>query len=140
LALSANDEDGSDSETATSTLDLTTDWVRYYVSLYVPEGLSPTNKITMNASITGTLATGVTVTLDNAQVEESYQPTEYFDGSMPADFGVVWGGTAHASKSFYYLAKNIKVPRAIRTLSDWIPKNTPWRLRTYAGLEGTSAL
>lgn len=140
MVLSASDEEGSDSETVTGDFNITTAWQRYYVSLYIPEDLSPTNKLTMVASLTGTLATGVTVTVDNAQVEEAYKPSEYFDGSMPADFGVVWGGTAHASKSFYYLAKNIKIPRLVKTLSDWVPKNTPWRVRSYSGLEGDSGI
>lgn len=138
LTLAANDESGPDSQNASEVVQLTTSWKRYQVTLYVPEGLSPSGTLTMTASLTGTL-TGQTVTIDNVQVEPGYQATEYFDGSMPADFGVIWGGTAHASKSFYYLAKNIKVPRLLLTLEDWVPKHIPWRLRTYGGLEGVSS-
>ena len=138
LTLAANDESGPDSQNASEIVELTTSWKRYQVSLYVPEGLSPSGTITMTASLTGTL-TGQTVTVDNVQVEPGFISTEYFDGSMPADFGVIWQGTAHASKSFYYLAKNIKIPRLLLTLEDWIPKHIPWRLRTYGGLEGISS-
>ena len=138
ITLGVTDETGSDAESAVQSCALTTDWQRFYTTVYVPIDFSPNDTITMTASISGTL-TGQTVTLDNAQVERGYQPSEYFDGSMPADYGVVWSGTAHASKSFYYTDKNIKIPRLLQTLDNWIPRHIPYRIRSYSGVEGSFA-
>ena len=138
ITLGVTDETGSDAESSVQSCDLTTDWKRFYTTLYVPIDFSPQDTITMTASVSGTL-TGQTVTLDNAQVERGYQPSEYFDGSMPADYGVVWSDTAHASKSFYYTDKNIKIPRLLQTLDNWIPRHIPYRIRSYSGVEGSFA-
>lgn len=138
ITLGVTDETGTDAESAVETCSLTTAWKRFYTTLYVPIGFSPQETITMTASVSGTL-TGQSVFLDSAQVERGYQPSEYFDGSMPADYGVVWSGTAHASRSFYYTDKNIKVPRLLQSLNDWIPRHIPYRIKSYAGLEGTYA-
>lgn len=138
VTLGVTDETGTDAESATEIVSLTTNWKRYYTTLYVPINFSPQNTITMTASISGTL-TGQTVSLDNAQVERGYAPSEYFDGSMPSDYGVVWSGTAHASKSFYYTDKNIKIPRLLLTLNEWVPRHIPYRIRSYAGVEGSFA-
>lgn len=138
ITLGVTDETGSEAESAVETISLTTDWKRYYTTLYIPIDFSPQDTITMTALVSGTLS-GQTVTLDNAQVERGYAPSEYFDGSMPADYGVVWSGTAHASKSFYYTDKNIKIPRLLLTLNEWVPRHIPYRIRSYAGLEGAFA-
>jgi len=138
ITLGVTDETGTDAESAVQTCNLTTDWQRFYTTVYIPIDFSPQNTITMTASVSGTL-TGQTVTLDNAQVERGYQPSEYFDGSMPSDYGVVWSGTAHASRSFYYTDKNIKIPRLLISLPDWIPRHIPYRIRSYAGVEGSYA-
>lgn len=138
ITLGVTDETGTDAESAVESCSLTTEWQRFYTDLYIPIDFSPQNTITMTASVSGTL-TGQTVTLDNAQVEKGYQPSEYFDGSMPADYGVVWSGTAHASRSFYYIDKNIKIPRLLQTLDNWIPRHIPYRIRSYAGVEGSFA-
>ena len=138
ITLGVTDETGTDAESAVQSCALTTDWKRFYTTVYVPIDFSPQDTITMTASVSGTL-TGQTVTLDNAQVERGYVPSEYFDGSMPADYGVVWSGTAHASKSFYYTDKNIKIPRLLQSLNDWVPRHIPYRIRSYSGVEGSFA-
>ncbi|NCA30675.1 MAG: hypothetical protein EBS93_08160 [Chitinophagia bacterium] len=76
--------------------------------------------------------------LDCIQFEKSPTATDYFDGSLPTDFGAVWEGTENNSYSHLYPNKPQKVQRLGKTLVDWIPANTFWRLRTYDGVEYTT--
>lgn len=138
LTLTASDDDGIDSDTNSKTINVTTDWARYYVSLYIPEGFSTSGNITLNLALTATL-TGQTINVDNIQVEQGFLPSDYFDGSLPAASGVFWGGTANASYSYYYQSRSAKMPRLVATLKDWIPYQAPYRIRSFQGLEGTSA-
>jgi hypothetical protein len=138
LALTASDDDGSDSETNSTALSVTTSWARYYTTLYIPEGLSTNGNITLNAALTATL-TGQTIWVDNVQVEEGFLPSDYFDGSLPSASGVFWSGTAHASYSYYYQSRSEKMPRVVATLKQWIPYEAPYRIRSVQGIEGTSA-
>jgi hypothetical protein len=138
LTLTASDDDGVDSETNSSTINVTTSWARYYTSLYIPEGLSTNGNITLNVALTATL-TGQTVWVDNVLVEQGFLPSDYFDGSLPSASGVFWSGTAHASYSYYYQSRAEKMPRVVATLKDWIPYQAPYRIRSVQGIEGTSA-
>ena len=76
--------------------------------------------------------------LDCIQFEKSPTATDYFDGSLPTDFGSVWEGTENNSFSHLYPNKPQKVQRLGKTLVDWVPSNTFWRLRTYGGVEYTT--
>ena len=76
--------------------------------------------------------------LDMVMAQDTYSPSDYFDGSMPELTGVIWEGTAHQSFSLYYPNKAIKFPRLAETLKDWLPMNTFWRIVTPAGLEYTN--
>ena len=72
------------------------------------------------------------------QAEYGVTPSEYFDGSLPSQYGVVWEGTADNSYSHLYYNKPYKIPRIGQTIYDWVPPNTFWRLKTYGGLEYTN--
>jgi hypothetical protein len=76
--------------------------------------------------------------VDLIQFEKSQTATEYFDGSLPSEYGAVWEGTANSSFTHVYPNKPLKIPRLGRTLNDWIVPNTFWRLSTYAGVEYTN--
>jgi phage tail-like protein len=76
--------------------------------------------------------------LDCIQFEKSPIASDYFDGSLPADFGAVWEGTDDNSYSHLYPNKPQKVDRLGKTLIDWMPMNAFWRLRTYDGVEYTN--
>ena len=76
--------------------------------------------------------------LDCLQFEKSPSASDYFDGSLPSDFGAVWEGTANNSYTDLYPNKPQKVTRLGKSLTDWIPMNTFWRLTTSAGLEYTN--
>lgn len=76
--------------------------------------------------------------LDCVQFERGVSATEYFDGSLPSQFGTVWEGTANNSVSDQYYNKSFKIPRLAYTLSDWTPPNAFWRITSAAGLEYTN--
>jgi hypothetical protein len=138
MILVADDDDSTNVESATQPVSLTTSWQRQYVRLFIPEELSATGNITVTFTMSGTIS-GQTVWVDNAQFEQAYKPTDYFDGSLPQASGVFWSGTAHASYSFRYDNWTIKMARLLNTLYQWVPNNAPWRVTSYKGLEGTSA-
>lgn len=76
--------------------------------------------------------------LDNVQFELGSKSTDYFDGSMPAEFSVTWEGNAHNSYSHVYYSMEQKITRLVNTLNDWVPMNAFWRLNSYQGLEATN--
>ena len=73
--------------------------------------------------------------VDLIQFEKSQMATEYFDGSLPSEYGAVWEGTADASYTHVYPNKPLKIPRLGKTLDNWITPNTFWRLSTHGGEE-----
>lgn len=76
--------------------------------------------------------------IDCVQFEKATKASDYFDGSLPSNFGSVWEGDADNSYTHLYPNKPGKDPRLAKTLKDWIPQNTFWRLKTYDGLEYTN--
>jgi hypothetical protein len=79
-----------------------------------------------------------TYRVDLVQFEKSHIVTEYFDGSLPSEYGAVWEGTPDSSYTHLYPNKPLKIPRLGKTLNDWIVPNTFWRLSTYDGVEYTN--
>jgi hypothetical protein len=120
-------------ETAMSEVTLTTDF-----SIAKITGLTDSQSGVTYAKVSVYGTHSGTIYLDLIQFEQSQTPSDYFDGSLPSDFGVVWEGTANASFSHLYPSKPQKVPRLAKTLVDWVPQNAFWRLSTYAGLEYTN--
>ena len=76
--------------------------------------------------------------LDCLQFEKGISPSEYFDGSLPSNFGAVWEGVPDNSYTQLYVNKPFKVPRLALTMNDWVPPNSFWRLQTYDGVEYTN--
>lgn len=72
---------------------------------------------------------------DCIQFQEGSFATEYFDGSMPSEYGVIWAGTADNSYSYEYPNKLFKIPRLAYTLSEWTPPNAFWRISTLKEVE-----
>ena len=76
--------------------------------------------------------------LDCLQFERGSSATEYFDGSLPSEFGTIWEGTEDNSYSDQYYNKLFKIPRLGYTLSEWTPPNAFWRITSNAGVEYTN--
>lgn len=104
-------------------------WARYDLSILIPAGSAAT---TLTLSFSGGSGNFY---IDCVQLEQSFKASEYFDGSLPDDYGVVWGGTAYNSISYRYPSRDQKIPRLAGTLNDWIPENAWWRILTERGLE-----
>jgi hypothetical protein len=74
----------------------------------------------------------------NPTTTPHFAPTDYLDGSLPSATGYVWSGTAHNSTSLMYVNKDLKILALAKTITDWIPENVFWRVRTYDAVEYTN--
>lgn len=129
--------DASTGDTVVSRLlpiTVTSAWTRFHVNLYIPAG-SPA--VDIRVGITNQSTTGKTVFLEAAQLEKTFSPTDYFDGSLPTDYGTVWAGTENASISYAYPQKMIKMQRVLAEIEKFLPLGTPYTIYSYAGLEGS---
>ena len=118
----------------TTTFAASTGWARIGVTDLI-DAVGETEVAYYQIEISGNTGTFY---LDCVQFERGNKASDYFDGSLPSNFGAVWEGTDDNSYSHLYPNKPTKVPRLGKTLVDWIPMNTFWRLRTYAGIEYTN--
>lgn len=120
----------------TSTLSLSTNWERYTVTGFI-QSADVLGELTYAVLLEFASESGEEVWLDAFQLERSFKATDYFDGSLSSQFGVVWEGTAHESVSHCYVNKAIKLPRLSQTMDEWVPSNCYWRITSYAGVEYT---
>jgi hypothetical protein len=138
-ALSANlkitfyDEADAVVETVTQAISVTTSFANFTLT-----GLTDSLSDASYAKVSFYGTTAGTIYLDLIQFEQSQVATDYFDGSLPSDFGAVWEGTDDASYSHLYPNKPKKIPRLGKTMNDWVPQNAFWRVRTYDGVEYTT--
>ena len=138
-ALSANlkitfyDEADAVVETVTQAISVTTSFANFTLT-GLTDSLSDASyaKVSFYGTVAGTIY------LDLIQFEQSQVASDYFDGSLPSDFGAVWEGTDDASYSHLYPNKPKKIPRLGKTMNDWVPQNAFWRVRTYDGVEYTT--
>ncbi len=138
-ALSANikitfyDDADAVVETVTQAISVTTSFASVTLT-----GLTDSTSEASYAKVSFYGTTAGSIFLDLIQFEQSQVATDYFDGSLPSDFGAVWEGTDDASYSHLYPSKPKKIPRLGKTMNDWVPQNAFWRLRTYDGVEYTT--
>lgn len=115
----------SDSRSTEQEVEITSNWQRFYVTHYfLEESVSATTSI--EAIITGTFEGG-TIELDCAQLEESYYPTDYFDGNL-TNSGGAWVGAANESQSVIYSGIATKLTRLTNEIEKYLPLNTPYRV------------
>jgi hypothetical protein len=138
-ALSANikitfyDDADAVVETVTQAISVTTSFASVTLT-----GLTDSTSEASYAKVSFYGTTAGSIFLDLIQFEQSQVATDYFDGSLPSDFGAVWEGTDDASYTHLYPSKPSKIPRLAKTLIDWVPQNAFWRVRTYDGVEYTT--
>jgi len=116
-------------ETIEATQTVTNSWTRKNTTILIPSTSTATYA---KYRLKGTVGTFY---LDMVMAQDTYTPSDYFDGSMPELAGVIWEGTAHNSNSLYYPNKATKFLRLAQTLVNWVPMNAWWRITTPAGLE-----
>ena len=119
-------------ETVENTYMLTDSWMRDNTTVLIP---SDSTAVYAKYRLEGTAGT---LYLDMVMAQDTFTPSDYFDGSMPELVGVIWEGTAHDSNSLYYPNKSTKFLRLAQTLVNWVPMNAWWRITTPAGLEYTN--
>lgn len=125
------------SSTVQNVDEVTNAWNKYFVRAFV-ESTTPNVVARVRVNFSGT---GNEILMDDAQMEIGYNPTDHFDGDIPASFGAVWeGGTANASnaRSHIYPNKGIKITRLTENVRDFLPFDTPYVIETYAGVETRS--
>ena len=120
-------------ETVTEVISVTTSFANFTLT-----GLTDSSSDASYAKVSFYGTTAGTIYLDLIQFEQSQIATDYFDGSLPSEFGAVWEGTDDASYTHLYPNKPKKVPRLGKTMNDWVPQNAFWRLRSYDGVEYTT--
>ena len=131
MTLNAAASDGTVLASKSITIGNNNTWQRYPVSLLIDETLTTLDHLYLEFDVTAAQA----AYYDNCQLELGPNATEYFDGSIPSNFGAIWAGTANESVSYLYVNKPFKIPRLAETLADWTPANSFWSLSTLVGLE-----
>lgn len=118
-------------ESTAKSVQLTTDWSRFFVTHFIPEDATATAS-TFDVVLSGNFA-GAEIQLDCAQLEASYYPTDYFDGSLTLTGGAWLGGLTYAnnSPSFYYPSVNTKLTRLANEIEKFIPLNTAYTVSMY---------
>lgn len=119
---------------------ITADWTKFTTTLLVP---AEPNESALNLLVEDYLSikfegTTGTTNIDCVLVEEALFASEYYDGSFPSEYGVVWEGVPFESQSHKYVGFNEKLPRLVYTLSDWLPQNCWWRVLSSQGVEFTN--
>jgi hypothetical protein len=110
-------------------------WTRLQVTGYIPQEYV-SDSLYFELVIRGlSLEIGDIVNLEAAQMEASFAPTLYIDGSFPAEYGIVWEGTDGNSPSHLYKNKQQKIIRLIQELENFLPSNTPYVVESFGGIE-----
>ena len=110
---------------------LTTEWQRFSTRVYVPP-TEPLSVYIATMTIAG-LTKGNVIYLDKAQVEDSFTPTDYFDGDIGSARGGVWEGSAHASASHFYPNLAQKTTRLTQELKKYLSTNQPYIIEWHGG-------
>lgn len=112
--------------------NVTTSWSRFALSKLI------TSNSTESYTRVRIEAPAGTFYLDMLQFEDSYRASDYYDGSMPSQYGAIWSGTENASKTYLYPGKLTKIPRLANTVNEWVPMNSWWRVQTPVEVEYTN--
>ncbi len=115
----------------------TTEWQRFSATVYVSsEDIATFLEFLVHVETEG--ASGESLWVEGFQVEAGPKMTDYFDGALATQYGAVWEGTAHNSVSHLYYNKDFKVPRLYKTITDWVPLNSLWIVRSQEGVEANT--
>lgn len=121
--------------TGTATTVTSTGWTRLNVSGVAPKNAAYAQPYTYSATAFTSGDASKHVYFDAALFEASIGVNDYYDGSFPSDYGAVWSGTAHASTTYYYPNKVLKMTRTAIEIKRTLPHDTPWILRSAFGVE-----
>ncbi|CAB5219673.1 hypothetical protein UFOVP221_113 [uncultured Caudovirales phage] len=95
-------------------------WSRFSTTLYIPNGF-------VTPAVSASVEFGnKAVWVDDAQLEQSYTPTDYFDGGYTDAYWL--NGVAHRSPSYLYPNQSTKFNLLYNSIDSVLPSNTPWRV------------
>jgi hypothetical protein len=117
-------------QTSSFTATVTDRLQRFQGSLFVSKIEPDTAVVSM--TIVGN-TTGNTVYFDRAMIEDSFIATDYFDGNLPAQYGVVWESLPNASTSHLYPNLAVKITRLRQELEKYLPMNTSFLVEYHGG-------
>lgn len=113
-------------------------WTRLSARLFVPNVLAQflgtvrTNPVVLLFTIS--MATpGTKLYLNRAQIEDAFNPSDYFDGSFNPTYGVVWEKPDYASPSHQYPNIAAKLVRLQQELPKYLTVGAPFLIRYYGG-------
>lgn len=115
----------------TSEVKLTNEWSRYSVNIYIP--FDTATSFTITAGIAAS-TDGEVISLEAAQLEDGYKPTDYFDGSYIIN-GAEWDGTHNDSASYLFQNKAVKMYRLQEELPKFLPLGTAYIVESQDGIE-----
>lgn len=113
---------------------VSSEWVRLSVTTYIPQEYV-SDSLYFELYIKTAASAGNIINFEAAQMEDSFLPTIYIDGSYPAEYGVVWEGITDNSRSHLYKNKQQKTIRLIQELEKFLPSNTPYVVESFGGIE-----
>jgi hypothetical protein len=131
--------EGSVTQTITSSkpITLTSDWTRNYATFSISSRFSKDNtSVTLMVESDTGATDGEVLNFDMAQLESGFTPTDYFDGDMPVGYSVYYQSPT-VSISHMYVGRSIKRIRLLGTIREYLPTNTAYIIRSYAGVEGS---
>jgi len=135
LEFVANDFNSSPVTFTGEATTVDSEWTRISVTGYVPDELvSDTMKFFVYIKIDSADVNSV-VNFEAAQLETSFEPSLYIDGSFPPEYGIVWEGATDNSRSHLYKNKQQKIIRLIQELEEFLPSNTPYVVESFGGIE-----
>jgi hypothetical protein len=111
-------------------------WSRSYVTLWVPTTLTSANAYLTATVTTAANITSTTIQFEGAQLEDGYFATDYFDGSYTVS-GAIWNKASNPNSSYSYIYpnKDSKLALLKSQITDWVPYNTAYMVRTKFGVE-----
>lgn len=113
-------------------------WSRLSARVFVPNvieqvlGSVRTNPVVLLFTIS-MASPGTKLYLNRAQIEDAFNPSDYFDGSFDPSYGVVWEKPAYASASHQYPNLAAKLVRLQQELPKYLTVGAPFLIKYYGG-------
>ena len=108
----------------------TTEWQRISVRTFIPSGYTGSSNGDVTSFATCILygdANDAVIQIDSAQLEGSYNPTDYFDGNLDAIGGFFSGDDPNTEESedisFVYHNASTKIPTLANQIKNHLPRN-----------------
>ena len=123
--------------TSSKPITLTSDWSRNYATFSISGRFSKdSTSVTLVVESDTGATDGEILNFEMVQLESGFSPTDYFDGDMPSGYNVFYQSPTN-SISHMYVSRSIKRLRLLGTIREYLPTNTAYKIRSYAGVEGS---